>query len=540
MEFAAPDRELLVTYAREGSETAFRALVARHVNLVFAAAVRQVGDSGVAEEITQNVFVALARKAPRLARHETLAGWLHRTAILEAKARIRADLRRQRREEAAAALTEWQREETSLAEDLTPLLDEGLLNLRESDRLALVLRFLEERSLREVGLLLGVDEDAARKRVSRALDRLADFFRTRGFAIPTAGSALLAQAVKAAPAGLAASASSAGLAAGGAAGGFNLVLLQLMALTKTQTAVACALLVAIPLGWQWHARSEIRQTQATLLDELAGQQSALAESDAEEVRLRAALQRAQVDTFNASARLAELEARRAAAPATPSSYQWDDASPVARIPKAMLETLPLDGVAKRTGQLSEQIRAALQFTDAEAAAVQTAINRFLDAYHSAQSAALRRVEPEERDLQGRPPEEVRVFEINGLKDAVAWLRDDFFMELNAVLDPERLQLFTRSLRNWMPVDDDPHGINTGMAVFNEDLRLRFYHYTGQTEGAPFLGYGLNTKGGSLTATIPIEEIPAFLQPPLQDWIDQVQADRAAELTRQAAGPNDPP
>ncbi|MCW5559823.1 MAG: sigma-70 family RNA polymerase sigma factor, partial [Verrucomicrobiae bacterium] len=258
MESAAPDRELVSAYAREGSEAAFRALVARHVNLVFAAAFRQTGDSGVAEEITQNVFVALARKAPRLAGHETLAGWLHRTAILESKARIRAELRRQRRETVAAAMAALQHEGEAppLADELTPLLDEGLLHLREPDRLALVLRFLEERSLREVGSLLGVDEDAARKRVSRALDRLADFFRARGFAVPSAaGSALLTHAVKAAPAGLAASASSAGLAAGGAAGGLNLVLLQLMALTKTQTAIVCALLSAVPLGWQWRAQS---------------------------------------------------------------------------------------------------------------------------------------------------------------------------------------------------------------------------------------------------------------------------------------------
>src|SRR3989449_9370745 len=89
----SPDGELVTAYAAEGSESAFRALVTRHVHLVYATALRQVGDAGLAEEITQNVFVALARKAPRLARLETLAGWLHRTSILEAKARIRSELR---------------------------------------------------------------------------------------------------------------------------------------------------------------------------------------------------------------------------------------------------------------------------------------------------------------------------------------------------------------------------------------------------------------------------------------------------------------
>lgn len=538
MESAAPDRELVISYAREGSEVAFRALVARHVNLVFAAAFRQAGDAGVAEEITQNVFVALARKAPRLAGHETLAGWLHRTAILEAKARIRAELRRQRREEAAVELAALQHEGCSPAEDLTPLLDEGLLNLRETDRLALVLRFLEERSLREVGSLLGVDEDAARKRVSRALERLAGFFRARGFAVPsTAGPVLLANAVKAAPAGLAASVSSAGLAAGGAASGLPLVLLHLMTLTKTQTAVVCALLAAVPLGWQWHARSEIQQAHAALTIQLAGQQAALAEAEAESTRLRAAWQRAQADTFNATRRLSDLEARRPATPAAPPQYQWDDASPVARIPKAMVAQLPLDGVANRRGQLTEQIQAALQFTPTEAAAVQAAIYRFLNAYHSAQAKALRPVEPEERDLQGRPPEEVRVFEVTGLKETVAELRNTLFAELSLVLDAERLALFTRSLGSWMPVDDEPHGISTGMAVFSEDHRLRFFNYSGQTAGEPFLGYGLSAQRGSLTATIQVDDIPPFLKPYLQDWIDQVLADRAAEQAREATARN---
>src|SRR6266513_1274883 len=219
----SPDRELVTAYAARGSETAFRALVTGHVPLVYATALRQLGDAGLAEEITQNVFIALARKAPRLAGFETLAGWLHRTTILEAKARIRAELRRKRREETAAEITLLQSEGASPLEALVPLLDEGLLDLRAGDRLALVLRFLEERSLRDVGAALGVDEDAARKRVSRALDRLAGFFRQRGFAVPTGTgcAALLASTTQAAPAALAASAANAGLAAtSGATSGF--------------------------------------------------------------------------------------------------------------------------------------------------------------------------------------------------------------------------------------------------------------------------------------------------------------------------------
>src|SRR5207244_8372808 len=124
MTAASPDRELVTAYAARGSETAFRALVTRHVHLVYATAFRQVGDAGLAEEITQNVFIALARKAPRLAGLETLAGWLHRTAILEAKARIRSELRRDRREEMAAEIAALEREGTSPLDTLVPLLDD--------------------------------------------------------------------------------------------------------------------------------------------------------------------------------------------------------------------------------------------------------------------------------------------------------------------------------------------------------------------------------------------------------------------------------
>ena len=165
------DGEPVSAYAREGSETAFHALVARHVDLVFATALRQTGDRGLAEEITQNVFVALARKAPRLAGFETLAGWLHHAAVRESKTRIRSELRRRRREDTAASVSALHREGTAPLESLVPLLDEGLLGLREADRLALILRFIEDRSLREVGDLLG---RAASGRELQHLDPVRD------------------------------------------------------------------------------------------------------------------------------------------------------------------------------------------------------------------------------------------------------------------------------------------------------------------------------------------------------------------------------
>ena len=142
MQTTAPDHDLVSAFAKDGSEAAFRALVSRHVDLVYATALRQVGDPGAAEEVAQNVFVALARKAPRLAGMQTLAGWLHRTAILESRARVRAELRRRQREAVAADIASVEREGVPAFSPLLSLLDEGLLHLHEAERLILVLRFL--------------------------------------------------------------------------------------------------------------------------------------------------------------------------------------------------------------------------------------------------------------------------------------------------------------------------------------------------------------------------------------------------------------
>src|SRR4051812_18827390 len=97
------DAELLRAYLHQHSEEAFRTLVRQHADLVFGAALRRTGDPGAAEEIAQNVFVALARKATWLQSQVSLAGWLHRSTLWEARQWWRGESRRRRREEAAAA-----------------------------------------------------------------------------------------------------------------------------------------------------------------------------------------------------------------------------------------------------------------------------------------------------------------------------------------------------------------------------------------------------------------------------------------------------
>jgi uncharacterized protein (TIGR03435 family) len=242
-----PDNLLIQQFHSRRSEEAFAALVRQHINLVFATAVRQLGDRGAAEEVTQNVFIALAQNAGKLGGHPTIAGWLYQTTINKSKERLRAELRRQRRENRAVNL-ELANKGESVWAGLVPLLDEALLQLREQDRLAVVLRYLEGRTFGEVGSVLGVGEDAARKRVDRCLDELTAFFQKRGFAVPSlaANASLFALASHSAPPALARA-----ITAASGKGSAALTLkgaLKFMAWTKAQTAVVAGVAVVLAAG----------------------------------------------------------------------------------------------------------------------------------------------------------------------------------------------------------------------------------------------------------------------------------------------------
>jgi len=161
------DKQLLRFYVENGSEAAFASLVERHLNLVYSAAMRQVRNPDMARDVVQQVFTDLARKAPFLPNRVIIAGWLHQATVFAAAGLIRTEMRRKAREQEAMQMLDtnspdhWNR--------LAPLLDAALDQLAARDRDVLLLRFFEGRSLRELGLVLGLGEEAARKRVSRAL-----------------------------------------------------------------------------------------------------------------------------------------------------------------------------------------------------------------------------------------------------------------------------------------------------------------------------------------------------------------------------------
>jgi RNA polymerase sigma factor (sigma-70 family) len=246
------DLQLLNAYVADGSEDAFRTVLERNAGLVYSAALRQTGDAHLAEEITQAVFVVLARKAGSLRSGTVLAGWLFRTTRFVAARAVRDKQLRQRREQEAAQMESYQSSSPAEAswDDIAPSLDEALAHLGQADRHAVLLRFFEKKGLKEVGRAIGSSEDAAKKRISRALDKLRGFLVRRGIVLSTLtlASVLAENSVQAAPAGVISSTFAAATAKAGTATMLALVkaALQAMFYAKVKTAaVSTGVLLAI-------------------------------------------------------------------------------------------------------------------------------------------------------------------------------------------------------------------------------------------------------------------------------------------------------
>ena len=210
----ADDMELVREFATGRSDAAFETLVSRHLNLVYSVALRQVRNPYLAQEVTQAVFVILARKAGSLGSKTILSGWLFRTAQYASADALKIQRRRQHREQEAYmqsilncgcdAPSQPTNEEAWT--QIAPLLDAAMLRLGEKDRNAIVLRYFENKNLHEVGVALGASEDSARVRINRALEKLRKFFTKRSVMLSATviSTTVSANSVQAAPVGLAA------------------------------------------------------------------------------------------------------------------------------------------------------------------------------------------------------------------------------------------------------------------------------------------------------------------------------------------------
>jgi RNA polymerase sigma factor (sigma-70 family) len=306
------DQELLRDYTGRRSETAFAELVRRHVDFVYSATLRMVRDTHLAEDVTQGVFVALAQNARQLTDHPVLSGWLHRTAQNLAANTVRSDVRRRAREQEAVAMNELLAPEPeAIWKHIAPQLDAALGELNEPDRDALLLRYFERKSAREMAQTLGTTEDAAQKRVSRAVERLREFLSKHGVTVGASGLVIVisANAVQAAPAGLAVTISAAAIFAGTAVSTSTVIAAtKAIAMTTLQkTLITAALAVFAGTGiYEAHQASQLRDQVQTLQQQQAPLAEQLAKLQAENKQLSNLVAQAKDQKSLSQAQLNEL------------------------------------------------------------------------------------------------------------------------------------------------------------------------------------------------------------------------------------------
>jgi RNA polymerase sigma factor (sigma-70 family) len=288
------DSALLEQFTRDESQDAFSELVHRHLNLVYSAAFRQVRSPDLAEEIALSAFTQLARCAGRLPRETILTAWLYRVACNAAIDVVRREARRQARERIACQMSTLNEPPPEWAQ-IEGMLDEAMQSLGDVDRTAILLRFFEKKSLREVGHALGASEDAAQKRVGRALEHLREFFAKRKVHLAAASVAALisVNAVKAAPAELAVSL--AGSVAASVSTATTVTVTKAIIMTTLQkTIVALILAGAVAAGiYQARQASSLREQNTALGDRVHALEQArreetnsMAQLTAENVALR--------------------------------------------------------------------------------------------------------------------------------------------------------------------------------------------------------------------------------------------------------------
>jgi RNA polymerase sigma factor (sigma-70 family) len=522
------DQDLLRRFALSGAEEAFRALAGRHTGLVFGTALRIVRERPAAEEVTQNVFIALVRKAAFLPADTCVGAWLHRSAVLEARNWVRGEVRRKRREEEAGGGM-MEREE-SLLQPLMTVLDDALLDLREQDRAALLLRYMEQRNLKEVGRSLGVTEDTAQKRVSKAVELLTRAFRKRGYTVPSVAVtiSLLEGVAQAAPLGLMASVAGAALSAAAPAtslSGVTLLVAKFMALTKVQTATMCVLLGAAPVAVHWEMnrqarleRERVERTAAVSAAELDGLRS-------QRSNLNRAWTLGQNELLGQLAERQRLAAMpRMELPPVEALYGWSEESKYVRLPKEVLSRLRLTPLKEQilpngerlvgrgkvldeTGYVSPILLEALGLDPNQAANVQGAFLNFAADFNALVKArtVLTNSLPPGFNI-GRPPgAELVTLRTDSFPDEGDELRERLSSTLEEMIGAERKEILMEKQAKYAFESDflDFGKYEQWMAAVQQEGGLYTVARTQARNGRSY--------GGTIT-TIPYEGLPEELKP----------------------------
>ncbi len=236
------DHTLLSRFAKAKDEAAFTELVRRHLDLVYGVCLRRTGSRSLAEELVQNVFASLARKAGSLKPEVLVVGWLHRAAHLESLSAFRSESSRLRKmKNYMDHLSDFDPEPDRFRE-ISPFLDQALDSLPPSDRDVVLLRFASDLTLQQIGNRLGKSESAAQRHLQRVLEKLAVILRRRGVTTSATALALMlgADFAKAAPASLTVAFVSKTAIASAAAGGFTLIKLTTLLYIMKNKAIIIA------------------------------------------------------------------------------------------------------------------------------------------------------------------------------------------------------------------------------------------------------------------------------------------------------------
>lgn len=525
------DFEWLQQFARAGNQSAFRDLVRRHIDLVFATALRKVGDPGGAEEISQNVFSVLARKAWQFAPDDSLPAWLHKTALLESQAWLRGEMRRRRREQTAADLGTTMKtpDEQPAFRALVPLLDEALMSLREKDREVLLLRYYESQSLKEVGTALGVSDDTAQKRVKTALEKLSQFFQRRGFKSATvaATTAVLQNTASSATTATVSVVFNTALqAAPPAFVGIGAWLVRFASLTKLQTAAVCVAVSAIPVAWQIsehrEAEAELRQMQ----NQVVAVQNEIEMLQTETVRLTEVTDRMEESlarSQEAAERVAETEQQFAAwkdsvrARLFAADYTWPDDLPFVRIPKAVLPELDVYQPVQLPGTIRTEARELLGLTPAEREAMEAAAQKHFTAMDELIES--RRFETNQARYTWVPKDALamQVLSVPPLGDAVAERAAELKEAWRLVLGEERWPMIEAQLQS--------SGTHTLQRIFNldgESSGQEVAVWLRQQDGMLTVAYSWGREGISFSTSG--RPLSLFLPDSPSEWMGQSNED----------------